>query len=550
MKIPIQINRSEQGSSLMVTMILCSVLFITIVGYLLCAQHQQYIGHRAQVWNMAMPIAEAGIEEALQHLNINSPNLEKLGWTRNGNSYSRTQVISDKARYVVTIDALNINNPTITSVGYHNTADVTYSGQAGLLATAGVDVNGEIAGPSGNHTINRSIRVTATRDAGLFIGALIARDGIDMAGNGVRTDSFISTDPRFSNGGLYPAGDLTKLRSNGDVYVNSSIFGAASVGNAEIYGHLVVGPDGVPNLGPNGAVGTYAWRQAGNTGIQPGHFRDDSNYTFPDLDFPYTFGATPTPATITTTNISIGSTTVNSSTYPSPVPVTGVVTNISYVTTSVEPVPAPPGMIVNIITTRTSSSTYPAPGTYLGEVSKNGSTYRYDTAVTNYNVTTEYFDYVLKGGDPDLPAVNYYLDNVDGKVYVTGNARLVTKDGFDGEIFVNSDGKFEMYAGGTSINLSGNGVINNNGNAANCKIWCLSSVKEIAISGNGEISVMLYAPYADLLLNGGGKNIIDFVGSVVVNSAYLNGHFSFHYDEALRSHKDHARYLVTSWNEI
>jgi hypothetical protein len=61
---------------------------------------------------------------------------------------------------------------------------------------------------------------------------------------------------------------------------------------------------------------------------------------------------------------------------------------------------------------------------------------------------------------------------------------------------------------------------------------------------------VLYAPQADLKLNGGGNDIIDFIGSLVVNSATLNGHYSFHYDEALKSHNSNARYLVTSWNEI
>ena len=131
-----------------------------------------------------------------------------------------------------------------------------------------------------------------------------------------------------------------------------------------------------------------------------------------------------------------------------------------------------------------------------------------------------------------------------------GSARLVARDGFDGEIFIGSDGKLEMFAGGSDIALSGNGVINESGYAANCMIWCTSSVTSIDFSGNAEITAAIYAPWADLSMNGGGHSPFDYVGSLVVNSANLNGIFSFHYDEALKSHNKYGRYILTSWNEL
>ena len=63
---------------------------------------------------------------------------------------------------------------------------------------------------------------------------------------------------------------------------------------------------------------------------------------------------------------------------------------------------------------------------------------------------------------------------------------------------------------------------------------------------------MLVAPNADLKMNGGGNSDQDFCGSLMVNNVRLNGHFKFHWDEALgrmNSNND-ARYLVKSWNEI
>ena len=60
-------------------------------------------------------------------------------------------------------------------------------------------------------------------------------------------------------------------------------------------------------------------------------------------------------------------------------------------------------------------------------------------------------------------------------------------------------------------------------------------------------------PDADLALNGGGTSEQDFSGSLMVDTnVRLNGHFKFHWDEALgRMASDNdARYLVKSWNEI
>src|SRR5689334_1092482 len=59
---------------------------------------------------------------------------------------------------------------------------------------------------------------------------LSARDGIDLLGNSIGTDSFNSANPIFSTQGLY---DPTKASTNGDLFCLS---GLASLGNACIKG--------------------------------------------------------------------------------------------------------------------------------------------------------------------------------------------------------------------------------------------------------------------------------------------------------------------------
>ena len=51
-------------------------------------------------------------------------------------------------------------------------------------------------------------------------------------------------------------------------------------------------------------------------------------------------------------------------------------------------------------------------------------------------------------------------------------------------------------------------------------------------------------------MGGGGSSDYDCVGALVINSAKLNGHFKFHYDENLGRTQGPVQYKVASWNEI
>jgi len=46
-----------------------------------------------------------------------------------------------------------------------------------------------------------------------------------------------------------------------------------------------------------------------------------------------------------------------------------------------------------------------------------------------------------------------------------------------------------------------------------------------------------------------GQRLADFVGSCVVNSVKMNGHFHFHYDEALNILST-TSYVAATWNEV
>lgn len=47
-----------------------------------------------------------------------------------------------------------------------------------------------------------------------------------------------------------------------------------------------------------------------------------------------------------------------------------------------------------------------------------------------------------------------------------------------------------------------------------------------------------------------GNDIIDFIGASVSKTVRMNGHFNFHYDEALGNLGMGRGYIIDSWNEI
>jgi len=139
----------------------------------------------------------------------------------------------------------------------------------------------------------------------LFAFAVAAKGGIDFKGNNVAIDSFDSGDTNYSTGGLY---DPAKRKDNGDVVTDDTMINSLSVGNARILGHARTGPGtNTIILGANGAVGSKAWVQSGQQGIEPGWSADDLNISWPDAKAPFTGGAfTPSGGYITNVSTTIG----------------------------------------------------------------------------------------------------------------------------------------------------------------------------------------------------------------------------------------------------
>ncbi|MBI3414269.1 MAG: hypothetical protein HY043_02940 [Verrucomicrobia bacterium] len=268
-----KISHSHQRGNVLLTVLATTgIIGISLASYLTLTSSQNANLMRAQSWNAAIPLAESGIEEALTQLYYNGgSNLAVNGWSYSSGAYSKRR--SFGANYVVAQISSNAN-PTIT-------------------------VQGFVQMPTSTNYISRRVQVGTLAD-GMFMRAMLAKNSIDLNGNNIATDSFDSTDPNYSTGGMY---DPAKTKDNGDVATNSGLVNSLNVGNADIYGHVATGPGGSISVGPNGAVGAAAWIAAGNHGIEPGWSRNDMNMNFPDVQAPFAGGAfTPSGGNYTGTN--------------------------------------------------------------------------------------------------------------------------------------------------------------------------------------------------------------------------------------------------------
>ena len=173
--------------------------------------------------------------------------------------------------------------------------------------------------------------------------------------------------------------------------------------------------------------------------------------------------------------------------------------------------------------------------------------YTYTVYLTTPTYTTNHYDHVIGNGD-------YYATALSGTTIVTGTGRLSLPNGLnmssgDG-IIIAPGGSLLVYSGGTGITIGGIGVLNANGYAGNFIVYCADTVTNFTLTGNGEFTGVLVAPSAAITMNGGGNSRQDFTGALMAYSVRMNGHFNFHYDEALGRMGGNGRFLITSWAEV
>lgn len=474
MKALLNFPRRQSGFTYMTVIVTMIVVGLMLAAYLKLINVQNQLTMRSQSWNRTVPVIEAGIEEAMAHLNKNgSPDaggnldLTKLngdGWSGDKDSGWFKWRMLDGDVYLVKIDpwkGTTTNFPKVHATGLvaQLPAFALATPRSGFFFASLEDLI-----RSGRYT-RRTVECTTTNNP-TFSRGLVAKKIIDLNGKNIETDSYDSTNPLYSNNGRY---DASKARDHGDIASNDTITNTVNVGNAKVKGTVSTGPKGTVAIGSQGVVGNAAYvNDPKNTGtIQPGHSKDDMNVEFPDVVMP----------------------SVAWSTLPS----------------------------------SSSSST-----------TINGRSYKY----------------VLNGGDWRVTGG----DLVDS-IYINGPVRLRVDTGirYTGNegITIGTNGSLKLYADCVDANIAGNGIVNETGSAIQFYYFGTTKNRSLSLGGNADFTGVIYAPYADMALNGGGNpaNYNDFAGAAMVNSAKFNGHFKFHYDEALPRIGLWRGFVITSWNE-
>src|SRR5438067_1566904 len=112
---------SEAGGHLIfITIVTAGIIGVALVAYLNVITTQNNFNARSQVWNLCMPIVEAGLEEGLAHINNpNTTNFATQGWTWSSSiSVFTKQRTIGSSYYIANIQTNVATGPSITCVGY------------------------------------------------------------------------------------------------------------------------------------------------------------------------------------------------------------------------------------------------------------------------------------------------------------------------------------------------------------------------------------------------------------------------------------------------
>jgi len=275
MKIPTRSFNLKEGSVLIITLTMCTLLALLVTSYL-CLLRTQYLSvARAQYWNNALAMSEAGVEEAMAHLNsmVTLTNLATNTWASLGSGTVGKTNFLGTSYSAITIQippAVTNPYPVITSTGY-------------------------VPGPIGGPTLTRKVQLTTRPKTVGIGGGIIVKGTFTPGGSKAVIDSFDSSNTNYSTCGLY---DATKAKANANVTSISSVSNAMTISEMQVYGtvHTVYGVNPILDTSKQGtgSIGDANWVNGGNLGIQSGHAAQDAAYTFTDVTLPGLTWSTPT----------------------------------------------------------------------------------------------------------------------------------------------------------------------------------------------------------------------------------------------------------------
>ncbi|HUG09991.1 MAG TPA: hypothetical protein VMM36_03210 [Opitutaceae bacterium] len=358
-----------------------------------------------------------------------------------------------------------------------------------------VVAEGVVVPPSGS-AVSKQIRVRLST-SGLFANGLVAKDRLILTGGEI--DSYRSSlgDPVSSPRGYEITVASTAIEI-GDLVLGSAadIYGNVAIGASEQSGFMSTIQGQI--LGPTTAAGQDGVVTKGSNLIDTNRIAYDYTQDFPDVTVP-----PPEAGTIIETSL-------------------------------------PAANSQNLIIVGDPTGT---------------STVRYQlTSVNIPNGTT-------------LMIVGSVEFDVATDFSVAGNGALVVLDGTttvstkSGSLWTNTDytgvGNAKLYVGG-NVSISGNGSINAPYKPSALQVYgtltqaayAAGARQSIDVGGNGNLTGALYAPNADLVMNGGGSSGY-IAGAAVGRSVRVTGNgYRFRYDKDLENLTSGGGFKVTGWAEL
>jgi hypothetical protein len=273
--------KSAQGSVLLIVMCICAIVLVLVGSYLALALFRNNMAAHSAALNQAMPVAEAGIEDALTQLQYSTA--PSNGWTHTGTIYWRTRSnpLGDSNSYY-SVGFLPTNIPVITATGY-------------------------VLAPYKLSYISRIVQVTARKGTAFPYG-MLAHGTITISG-GSSLDSFNSTDPLYSTNGMYV---VTRREANVKLASDGTNSNTIAVGTGKVYGSVDTGPGtNTISVGSSGSIGDISWvtNSADGGKAEAAHTNDDMNVNIPDISPPSLTWTN--PATLT----ALGTSTISGTNY-------------------------------------------------------------------------------------------------------------------------------------------------------------------------------------------------------------------------------------------
>ena len=260
-----RVTTTAHGHVIIVALVVCLLAGVALLGVISLSSNEGQMTGRSQSWNGAIPVAEAGIEEAFTHLRYCPTNRASNGWV-----------------LVAGLAGVDDHYKKSRVLG-HSWYEVMISTNWDPIITA----RGGVRAPHQTNYIVRTVRVMATNDP-MFSAAIEAIDGIWFKGNGVTINSYDSRDPNYSGpDGRY---DPNRFKDQGKVVCH---YGPFDMANANIYGHVETGEESALTRGPNGVVGSKVFILNGGKGIEPGWHTTTTSSEFSSLDAPAGGGSLP-----------------------------------------------------------------------------------------------------------------------------------------------------------------------------------------------------------------------------------------------------------------